>query len=261
MGDFEMNKEEVCSKHGIKLERATFPAGRDWCALCRKEDGERRDREDRENRDKERQEHLISRLYSVAKLPARFTECTFDNYDARTPAQKLALSRCQDYTAAVVAGSDGSLILSGGVGTGKTHLGCAIANAIMGRIIERKCFDFGDVHYVTVNSLINEVRATWGRHGSSEDEVLDKYGYCALLVLDEAGVQRGSEDEHRILFGVINRRYENQLPTVVVSNLAVSNLASAMGERVVDRLRENGTAVSFDWASHRKHNAGSSDYQ
>lgn len=252
MGDSNIDIAEICTKHGINLKKALCKSVSDWCPECSTENQTRRDQEEMERRKTEHFEHMKSRLISVARLPDRFSDCSFDNYEPRAAGQQSALNQCQEFVQSVIAGNDNSLILSGAVGTGKTHLGCAIANAIIGRIIDRQCFDVGNVHYLTVPSLINEVRATWGNYGSSEDEILDRYGHSYLLILDEAGVQRGSDDEHRILFGVINRRYENQLPTVVITNLAVSSLGRAMGERVVDRLRENGKAVTFDWPSYRK---------
>lgn len=252
MGDSNIDIADICTKHGINLKKALCKGASDWCPECSTENKTRRDQEEMERRKTEQFEHLKSRLISIARLPDRFTDCSFDNYEPRTPGQQSALKKCREFVKSVIAGNDNSLILSGAVGTGKTHLGCAIANAVIGRIIERQCFDVGDVHYLTVPDLISEVRATWGKHGASEDAIFDRYGYCCLLILDEAGVQRGSEDEQRILFGVINRRYENLLPTVVITNLAVSNLEHAMGERVIDRLRQNGKVVLFDWASYRK---------
>ena len=39
-----------------------------------------------------------------------------------------------------------------------------------------------------------------------------------LLILDEVGVQFGSETEKMILFEIINGRYEQLKPTIVISN-------------------------------------------
>ncbi|RCH24570.1 putative istB ATP binding domain-containing protein [Pseudomonas aeruginosa] len=42
------------------------------------------------------------------------------------------------------------------------------------------------------------------------------------------------------------------MPTIVISNLKAEELPGALGERCVDRLRENGgIAVRFDWPSKR----------
>ena len=61
-----------------------------------------------------------------------------------------------------------------------------------------------------------------------------------LLVIDEVGVQSGTENERNILFDIINGRYENMKSTLIITNLDRSQLPDYLGERIVDRLRENG---------------------
>ena len=73
-----------------------------------------------------------------------------------------------------------------------------------------------------------------------------------LLILDEVGVQFGSDTEKLILFDVLNERYEKRRPTLVLSNLSLPDVEQYLGERIFDRLREDGgEAVVFDWESHR----------
>ncbi|PWG68497.1 ATP-binding protein, partial [Enterobacter mori] len=64
--------------------------------------------------------------------------------------------------------------------------------------------------------------------------------------------EQPSDFELTTLFAIINGRYEQMRPTVVISNLDAEQLPVAMGERCVDRLREgNLIVVPFDWESHR----------
>jgi hypothetical protein len=73
-----------------------------------------------------------------------------------------------------------------------------------------------------------------------------------LLVLDEIGVQYGTETEQKILFRIIDLRYEEMKPTILISNLAIPAFTEFVGERVVDRMRENGGMLfAFDWESYR----------
>ena len=65
-------------------------------------------------------------------------------------------------------------------------------------------------------------------------------------------VQFGSDAEKLLLFDVLNERYERRKPTLMLSNLTAQEVAAYLGERVMDRLREDGgEVVVFDWASHR----------
>ena len=71
-------------------------------------------------------------------------------------------------------------------------------------------------------------------------------------VIDEIGAQKGSEYELGLLHEVIDRRYQLVLPTVVVSNLPANALDQFIGDRALDRLRQNGgQAVGFSWSSMR----------
>lgn len=55
-----------------------------------------------------------------------------------------------------------------------------------------------------------------------------------------------------LLFDVLNERYERRKPTLMLSNLTAQEVAAYLGERVMDRLREDGgRVIVFDWESHR----------
>jgi hypothetical protein len=48
-------------------------------------------------------------------------------------------------------------------------------------------------------------------------------------------------------------RYEEMKPSLLVSNLTVDEIIDYLGDRVFDRMRENGGAVlAFNWTSHRQ---------
>lgn len=73
-----------------------------------------------------------------------------------------------------------------------------------------------------------------------------------LLIIDEVGVQFGSDAEKLILFEVINTRYESMKPTILISNLALNKLAGFIGERVIDRMKDGGgCTLAFTWDSYR----------
>jgi DNA replication protein DnaC len=139
-----------------------------------------------------------------------------------------------------------SAILIGRPGTGKTHLACAVARAVADRGFSAR--------YTTVSGAIRRIKDSWRKESEeSEVTVINDYGGCDLLVLDEVGVQNGSQFESNILFDLLNRRYEHMLPTVLVSNLPIAEVTTLLGERVIDRLREGGgQMLAFGWESHRR---------
>ena len=73
-----------------------------------------------------------------------------------------------------------------------------------------------------------------------------------MLILDEVGVQFGSETEENLLFDIINTRYEDRKPTILISNLDGAGVKKYLGERAFDRIREDGgKLIPFTWSSYR----------
>lgn len=195
-------------------------------------------------------DRLLNERLLDAGIPDRFTGCTLDNWSAEAPAQAQALAACGGFVEAFeqnfAAGR--SAMLLGTVGTGKTHLGAAMLQAV----IREHAHDGLHGLYATAGSIIRDVKATFGNRGRTEADVYADLVRPDLLVIDEVGVQHGTDFERQVLFEVINGRYEKIKPTIVVSNLGVTELRQCLGDRAVDRLRDkSGIVVVFRWASAR----------
>lgn len=113
--------------------------------------------------------------------------------------------------------------------------------------------DNRSVYFTTVLRAIRSIKDTWTRGSSvSESQAIAALVFPDLLILDEIGVQFGSEVEKTILFDIMNERYEKRRPTILMSNLTPKEVEQYLGERVYDRLREDGgQAIVFDWESER----------
>lgn len=187
-----------------------------------------------------------------AGIPERFRGRCFENYVASTPAARHALDVAKGYAENFKENYDAGrcLIFSGKTGTGKTHLANAIANQILGK--------GWSPFFVTVRHMVGSVKATWNKRSEkSEIQVIREYIGQDLLIIDEIGVQFDSDAERMIIFDVINGRYEEQLPTIILSNYPIDStegpsIRKVLGDRVLDRLRENGgKIVQFNWDSYR----------
>jgi len=98
--------------------------------------------------------------------------------------------------------------------------------------------------FITASDLFMNIRDTWTR--TSEISTLDRVQQFVdldLLVIDEVGVQRGTDNEREILFSIINSRYNNLKPTVLLSNLSLKEVRAYIGERTFDRLKEDGGQI------------------
>lgn len=255
-GEFNMSATEydfACEKHGDFRGRK-FKSPRTGlitdprCPVCEAEaERERMERDQREAR----QQHLI-RSIERAGIPKRFQSKRLTDFKPASPEQQHALKVCTEYAEnfedAIQAGR--CMIFCGKAGTGKTHLSTAIANHV---ILGGRTAIFS-----SVREIVGAVKATW-RKGSAktEQEALEPFAKVDLLVIDEVGVQFDTEAEKLVMFDVINRRYNDMRPMIVISNLPMESpdgqsIRSVLGDRIIDRLRENGgKLVKFEWDSHR----------
>lgn len=229
-----------CESHGsyIAVIRGENPPTK--CPTCAKVETAEREYQ------AEMQQFLI-RYLPRAGIPERFASKTLVNYEARTREQQLALAVCvkfvDEFAENLRAGR--CMLMLGKVGTGKTHLAVGIANRLLRR-------DMVPVMYRTAGGIMTDIRGTYDGGEGSEFEILKSLRLPKLLIIDEVGATKPSDFEQATLFRVINARYEANLPTIVISNLDVTELPAVMGERSFDRLRENGgIAVKFEWASER----------
>lgn len=243
----EPPRTETCATHG-EFECRNI-VGRIWskCPACAKERREaevKREDAARKAAEVERWQRCIG----TAGIPDRFRDRTLDSYIANTPQQRKALDFAQQYADRFgeVMGAGRSALFIGKPGTGKTHLAVGIALEVMRR-------GNASALFTTTMRAIRRVKETW-RRGSDESETqaIAALVFPDLLILDEVGAQFGSDTEKLILFDVLNERYEERKPTIFLSNRTIAEVAGDLGERIFDRLREDGgEVVPFDWASHR----------
>jgi len=187
----------------------------------------------------------------VARIPKRYKSKSFDSFEADSPKKQIALRKLVNYGVnfGLMLETGQCMILTGNVGTGKTHL----ANAVANQLVQD---GFRPV-FVTLFGMIAEVKATWGDKTKSEAAVIANFVKCDLLIIDEIGVQFSSNVENIFLFDIVNSRYEAMRPTMIISNFPVASekdvsIEKIIGTRVLDRLREGGgSQVTFDWESYR----------
>ena len=239
-------KPENCDKHGVFESRHIF--GKIWsvCPKCTTEQKIISDREQVEKEIAERNRVWLKRM-GEAGIPERFRTRTLASYTATNAGQKRALAFSIDYAEqfALVSETGRSAIFCGLPGTGKTHLAIGIALHIMG-LKKSACF-------TTVQRMIRRAKDSWRKDSEeSESDVIAMLVYPDLLIIDEIGVQFGSDFEKNFMFDLLNERYEKRRPTILLSNLTAKEVKAFLGERIYDRLKEDGgQCVSFDWESFR----------
>lgn len=175
--------------------------------------------------DEERQVHLqrYSNLGSLIHL-------TFDNLlpqgRSENPVSQEQFSRVCQAARVFAVEPKGWLVLAGPSGCGKTHLAAAIAN---------HCIKNNHpVFYITTPDLLDHLRSSFSPNSEMPyDEFFEQVRNTPLLVLDDLGAQSSTPWAREKLDQLLNHRFSNQLPTVVVSIVPIAELEERIRTRLI----------------------------
>lgn len=217
-----------CEQHGRYPENALIDGVERWnppgCPTCRK------------------QAHTKALMVS-AEISPRFLSCTFENYTAETHAQEHVWKLCREYADnfKTYYSKGRCMILRGNPGTGKNHLSAAIMLKVMN--------DGFTALRIKANAFLDEY---WSKDFSERESWLQRMATVDLLVIDEIGRASNGKAANDAFFRLIDARYEQMMPTIVISNLEVEELKTTLGSAAYDRLREGGgSLLNFNWISSR----------
>lgn len=139
------------------------------------------------------------------------------------------------------------LLMSGGVGTGKTFYASCIANDLIERL-----------HPCLVTSVGRYIR---GMESAEYGGMNEKIGYLNrfdLVVFDDLGVERNTPYMNELVYAIIDGRIRSGKPMIVTTNLDVKKMSSAEAieqERIYDRILSACIPLSFKGESLRKNRA------
>ena len=242
-----LTRPALCDEHGDFIQSCHI--GDVWlkCPLCHSAREQIKQNQIKEVRRARQQDQRQKRL-DAAGIPKRFAGQDLETFCAETAQQeKIKQTICSyrdDFSSMLQQGR--CLIMVGNVGTGKSHLAAVLVSGLIRR--------GHSAVFVSAQRAIRRVRDTWSRDSAeSESDALKALSSPDLLVLDDVGMQYGSDSEKNILFEVINERSEAMLPTVITSNLQLGELKDYLSVQVTDRLKDNALPpLIFNWESHRK---------
>lgn len=193
-------------------------------------------------------EHLRYEHWKHASgVPTRYRCAVPASIQPVSPSAKSLRAAVQAYTGDLRARYDAGsgLVLIGPPGLGKT-----LALAV---IINEACKVYRGPVYATWPDALAALKAGFG--GAKDDprrEAVDSLRDAPFLALDEvAGVRDASDFDHSELFGLIDYRYRERLPTLVAANATATQFPGLVGERVADRLQETGPQLVLTGSSQR----------
>lgn len=157
----------------------------------------------------------------------------FDSYDPKlysdednvSKAEK-AYEKCSEF-ARTFEKTGNWLLMSGKPGSGKTFFAGCIA-----REVERRGFT---VLFTTSYNLIEKFTPSYTQ-GEDDKTFINAVFSCDLLVIDDLGTERKTDFSERILFNVLNERYNRKKAVVFTTNYSVNEIYSYYGERLVSRI-------------------------
>lgn len=255
-------REGNCSKHGpwraeVRIDSKTGRVlGTDVteCPHCAQErwEAEAPQRAEEARRiEAEARQAKFEMLLRSSAIPLEYEGKGFNDFVADDPKSAEALRQAKLYTENFdrIRDTGAGLFFYGTIGTGKTHLACAILQDLA-----RKGVD--GVYAMTWQIIQSVKSAPFG------EDALAPFIRASILVLDEVGVQTGSRfEESVVLYPLIDSRVAQRRPTIFVSNVqpdakdpnySGETVRRLIGERLWDRVQHRSVFLKLAGPSHRK---------
>ena len=193
-----------------------------------------------------RQKHidLVRRLKADGFSDPAMLDWTFENDNGRSPQMHHAHRYVEQWQA--MRSENRGLLLWGGVGTGKSFLAGCIANALMEQEVPVRMTNFA--------RILNKLNSSF----SGRNDIVDKLCRYPLLVIDDFGMERGTEYALEQIYNIVDSRYRSRKPLIVTTNLTLDEIRHPQDTahaRIYDRLLEMCIPVSCIGVSFRKENA------
>ncbi len=197
------------------------------------------------------------RTIQRAQIPRRYENCTFESYDTNFSGVTRSVQRASEfmrrYVAEYMTTRGSGILITGGVGTGKTHLAVATMRAL---ITEYRAVGL----FYDYSALLKQVQNTYNPNVlQSEFDVLAPVFQADVLVLDELGFVKRTDWAWDMVSHILNTRYNDRKTTIFTTNylneppaqitspasegkaartLTHETLGDRIGERMFSRIQE-----------------------
>lgn len=141
--------------------------------------------------------------------------------------------------------NNSNIILIGNSGVGKTHLATSIGIAAAKKRIS--------TYFIKCQDLIEQLKKAYLEN--KLDSRIKHFSKYKLLIIDEIGYLPIGEQEAKMFFQLIDKRYEKK-STIVTSNINLSNwneifVDSMLASAILDRLVHHSSIVNILGSSYR----------
>jgi DNA replication protein DnaC len=213
-------------------------------------------------------------LLAAARIPKRYEHCELANYDTDFPGAHGSLGEAHFLASGFVQRYDPSagekgLLITGTIGTGKTHLAVGILKDLISiKGVACLFYDYRELLKEIQNSYNDAVKTT-------ELDVLRPVFETEVLVLDELGAVKPTEWVWDTVSLILNTRYNNNRTTIITTNfpdetgqdpyanpaseftraqrsMRRETLGDRIGERMRSRLHEMCRIIKLEGADFRQ---------
>lgn len=182
--------------------------------------------------------------WSSAGIPRRFAAATTTQPTITTWAKELVSVAANGRHPGVPVIRNGpSLLILGPVGSGKTYEAYAVLRtlATSGAVCKWLA--------ATGSDYLKEVGP---RGGVDTERIFESYAGAHVLLLDDIGSRMVTEWAESELLRIIDRRYVEERPTILTSNVKPDAFIATFGARITSRLTEMCVRVALASPDRRK---------
>ncbi|AUN12789.1 hypothetical protein RSJ16_00160 (plasmid) [Paraclostridium sordellii] len=167
---------------------------------------------------------------------------TFKNYKVNNIDRENARNICIKYITDF--NKEKALLLQGQVGGGKTHLAIATCNKLLEKY---------SVKYMSYTKDINELKFNM-TDTEFYNKKIQEYRDTTILFIDDLfkGFEKGdytkSRAELRIMYDIINYRYDNKKSMIITTELSISkmlDLDEALASRIIEMTNNFETNIKY----------------